>query len=70
MTNPTYTNSVIIIKPAFQMVHFKDQRAASKFLTQRRVNGEICHIYKYDPARTFVQALIEMRKSEGTYEQR
>lgn len=60
----TYTNTVCIIRPSFQLVHFRNQQAASRFVTERRKNGEECRMYHYDPARTFVQALIEMRKQD------
>lgn len=65
----TYTNTVCVIKPVFQLVHFRDQRAASKFVAQRKKYGEECRLYQYDPARAFVDALIEMKKA-GIYEQR
>lgn len=60
----TYTNTVLVVKPAPQLIHFYDQRSANQFISIRRKKGEECKLYKYDPARTFVQALIEMRKQE------
>ncbi len=58
----SYTNTVCIVKPAFQLVHFRDPRQASYFMQQRRKNGEECRLYPFDPARAFVDALIAARK--------
>lgn len=59
-----YTNTVLVVKPAPQLIHFYDQRSANQFVTIRRKKGEECKLYKYDPARAFVDALIAIRKEE------